>query len=395
MVGRIAALALAIGLVLGACLPWMTQVPPTSSPSAVGAATPTPGPSGSPQPPAPTPPTILAIATAQRPTGPWAVTFQLTGTEAIREVYVLSAACPDATCDIDATIQTFDGDPIGTTVFRFSDGMYRSEEDRTDTIDCEDGFGTVAGGASRTSHTSLLIAGYRPVGSAAITVDIRGTRSVRISPIGASGCAVESLDYLANGRQTEFAAAPTPTPKPPTTPQVSAIPSSFFGSGAKVQTYGVTGRTREQISASISANGPWSDWLHGHAEALTKAVPKYRFTLAQSADQCRIVVTAKPAVVFSYTITLPSWTKPKNADPSTVRWWSAEIVRVATHERHHVEIYRDGATRMTAAIADSTCANVSAHLSAIVHDIDVEQCQFDLDEYGTALGLSLSSCLAQ
>jgi predicted secreted Zn-dependent protease len=272
--------------------------------------------------------------------------------------------------------------------------MYRSEEDRTETIDCEDGFGPVAGGATRATHTSLLIAGYRPIGSAAVTVDIRGTRTVRISPVGASGCAAESLDYLANGRPTEFAAAPTPTPKPPTAPQVPGVASSFFGSGAKVQTYGVTGRTRAQIIASIAANGPWSDWLDGRAEALTKAVPKYRFTLAQSAAQCRIVVTAKPAVVFSYTITLPGWTKPKNADAATVRWWSAELLRVATHERHHVEIYRDGASRMTAAIADSTCSDVSAHLSTIVHDIDVQQCQFDLDEYGAALGLSLSSCLA-
>jgi hypothetical protein len=49
---------------------------------------------------------------------------------------------------------------------------------------------------------------------------------------------------------------------------------------------------------------------------------------------------------------------------------------------------------MTAAIADSSCSNVSAHLSVIVHDIDVRQCQFDLEEYGAALGLSLSSCLA-
>ena len=394
MVGRITALALAIGLVLGACIPPTTQVPPTASESSGSSAPPTPGPSGSPRAPAPTPPTILAIASAQRPSGPWAVTFQLTGNEAIREVYVLSAACPDATCDIDATIQTFDGDPIGTTVFRFSDGTYRSEDDRTETIDCEDGFGPVAGGATRTSQTSLLIAGYRPVGSAAITVDIRGTRTVRISPVGASGCAAETLDYLANGRATEFAAAPTPTPKPPTAPQVPGVASSFFGSGAKVQTYGVTGRTREQISASIAANGPWSDWLNGRAEALTKAVPKYRFTLAQVAAQCRIVVTAKPAVVFGYTITLPAWTKPKNADAATVRWWSAELLRVATHERHHVEIYRDGASRMTAAIADSTCSNVSAHLSTIVRDIDVQQCQFDLDEYGAALGLSLSSCLA-
>ena len=395
MVGRTAALTLAIGLVLGACIPPTTQGP-TAVPASSGSTVPTtPGPTGPPRTPAPTPPTILAIAVAQRPSGPWAVTFQQTGSEAIREVYVLAPACAEATCDIDAAIQTFDGNPIGTGVFHFSDGMYRYEEDSRETVDCEDGFGPVAGGATRTSHTSLLIAGYRPAGTAATTVGIRGTRSVRISPIGASACAAESMDYLANGRATEFAAAPTATPKPTAAPHVASVASSFFGSGAKVVTYVVTGSTQAQITASIGTNGPWSNWLHGHAEALTKAVPKYRFTLSQTAAQCRIVVTAKPAVVFTYTVTLPGWTKPTTADAATVRWWAVEVLRVATHERHHVEIYRDGAARMTAAVGDSTCANVATHLSAIVRDIDVEQCQFDLDEYGAALGLSLSSCLDQ
>ena len=81
-------------------------------------------------------------------------------------------------------------------------------------------------------------------------------------------------------------------------------------------------------------------------------------------------------------------------DQATVLWWAKEIQRVATHERHHVEIYRDGAARMTDALAHSTCANVSDHLRAIVDDIDTQQCEFDLKEYGSALGLSLTSCLA-
>jgi len=41
------------------------------------------------------------------------------------------------------------------------------------------------------------------------------------------------------------------------------------------------------------------------------------------------------------------------------------LLRVATHERHHVEIYRSGASRMTNALGTSTCANVSDHLGAI------------------------------
>jgi hypothetical protein len=50
---------------------------------------------------------------------------------------------------------------------------------------------------------------------------------------------------------------------------------------------------------------------------------------------------------------------------------------------------------MTTALATSTCTNVSERLSAIVKDIDTQQCEFDLREYGTALGLSLSSCLSR
>jgi predicted secreted Zn-dependent protease len=216
-----------------------------------------------------------------------------------------------------------------------------------------------------------------------------------VTPAGGSSCSAELLDYIANGEATKFAAAPTPTPKPTAAPTVPVIGGSFFGSGAKVVTYQVSGSSMAQIIASIKANGPWSDWLHARAEAVTRAVPPSRVTLAQTAAQCRIVTTARPAVIFVYTITLPGWNRPKTADAATVRWWAGELLRVATHERHHVEIYRDGAARMTDAVARSTCGDVSGRLSAIVEDIDTQQCQFDIKEYGAALGLSLSSCLAR
>jgi predicted secreted Zn-dependent protease len=395
MTGRRAALAFGLGLVMSACLPPATPPPSPTASSSVGPATsPVTGGSVPSRSPAPTPATVLAIDVGQRPTGPWAVTFQQVGTEAVREVYVLAPACTEPSCDIDVTIQTFAGEPLGTGVFHFAGGMYRYEADRTETIACNDGFESVADGATRVSHTILLIAGYRATGTAAITVDIRGTRAVEVTPRGASGCSAEHLSYAANGQQTEFASAPTPTPKDATPPKVPAIGNAFFGSGAKVVTYEVVGSSVDQIIDSIQASGPFSDWLHARAEALTTAAPKYRFTLSGTAGHCHIQVTAKPAVVFSFTITLPSWSRPKVVDQATVIWWAREIQRVATHERHHVEIYRDGAERMTDALAHSTCANVSDHLRAIVDDIDMQQCEFDLKEYGSALGLSLSSCIA-
>ena len=387
-----AAVALALSLVLGGCGAAVTPTPaPTVASTTV--ASPGAGPSHQTRSAAPTPSTILALDLGRRPSGAWAVTFQHTGSEAIREVFVLTPACAEAACDIEATIQTYAGDPIGTGVFHYADGTYHYEADRTVAVDCNDGFESVLNGATSVSHTDLLIAGYRPTGTAVISVDIRGTRTVAIGPTDGSGCAATTLDYLANGEQTQFAAGPTPTPKPAAPPKVPVIGGSFFGSGAKVVTYQVSGRTTSQIIASIQTNGPWSKWIHARAEGLTQAVPKYRFVLAQTAGPCHIEITAKPAVTFTFTITLPSWSRPPNADQATVLWWASELQRVATHERHHVDVYRDGAARLTNAVAHSTCANVSDRLATIVKDINTQQCQFDLKEYGAALGLSLSSCL--
>ena len=273
--------------------------------------------------------------------------------------------------------------------------MYRYEGDRTEKVACFDGFETVPNGATRVSHTVLVVAGYRAVGTSAITVDIRGTRTVEVTPADGSGCPAETFDYLANGQPTEFAAAPTPTPKDPGAETIPSIGNSFFGSGAKVVTYAVGGSSAEEIIASIETAGPFSDWLHARAEALTTAVPRYRFVLADTAGHCHIQVTKKPAIIFTFTVTLPSWSRPRNVDQATVAWWAKELQRVATHENHHVQIYRDGAERMTAALGHSTCANVADHLTAIVRDIDTEQCEFDLKEYGSALGLSLTSCLTR
>jgi predicted secreted Zn-dependent protease len=392
MTGRRAALAVVLGLAMGACVPPATPAP---SSSAGPSASPVAGASPASRSPAPTAATVLAIDLGQRPSGPWSVTFQQIGTEAVREVYVLAPACAEATCDIDATIQTYAGEPLGNGVFGYADGMYRYEADRTETIACDDGFESVPDGATRVSHTILLIAGYRAPGTSAIAVDIRGTRQVEVTPRAGSGCPAETYSYTANGQKTEFAVAPTPTPQDQGPPKIPAISNSFFGPGANVVTYQVVGSSVEQIIGSIQANGPFSDWLHARAEALTTAIPKYRFELSGTAGHCHIVITAKPAIIFTFTITLPSWTQPKHVDQATVLWWATELQRVATHENHHVEIYRDGATRLTAALAHSTCANVAQHLRTIVVDIDTQQCEFDLEEYGSALGLSLSSCLAQ
>jgi predicted secreted Zn-dependent protease len=393
MRGSGAALAIALTLVVVAC-------DSTTTPSGAPSPSVPPSPSASrssqpPRTPGPTPATILAVDPGRRPAGPWAVTFQVVGSPAVREVFVLSPACAESTCDLNATVQTYDGIAIGAAVFRHADGMYRYEATTRDTVDCDDGFGTVADGATQVSHTTLVIAGYRAVGSAVVNVDIRGTRSVTIEPVAGSTCEPSSLEYVANGEATRFAAAPAASPGPPTISGTLDIKASYFGAGAKVVTYGVTGSSVVKIISSIRANGPWSEWAQARAEAVTRATPRYRFSLEGTGGACRIRIASRPAITFRYTITLPSWTRPKGVDQATVRWWTTEIQRVAAHEKHHVDLFRAGATRLNDAVDRSTCANVSSRLATIAKEIATQQCEFDIREYGAALGLSLASCVNQ
>jgi len=189
---------------------------------------------------------------------------------------------------------------------------------------------------------------------------------------------------------------PLPTPTPlPTAPPGGTYGSAFFGPGTTVKTYAVTGASPADIELSIGIHGPIDQWLPGRAEALTLARAVEDFELQPFNDDCRLVPTADPPVHFEFTITLPRWTAPEQPDPSTVAWWQHELARAATHEKHHVDLWRAAGARMATAVALSTCANVTSNLNAIVRATTRANCQFDLDEYGRALGLTLESCVHQ
>jgi hypothetical protein len=121
---------------------------------------------------------------------------------------------------------------------------------------------------------------------------------------------------------------PAPTPKPTPPPKALAMKASFFGSGVKISTYKVTGSTPSAISSSMSAKGPYSKWLKGRAEALTKMVPAYRFnSTSDYYGGCQIVIEEKPAISLSYTIVLPRWSPPSGTTADTISvcrtslWW--------------------------------------------------------------------------
>jgi predicted secreted Zn-dependent protease len=191
---------------------------------------------------------------------------------------------------------------------------------------------------------------------------------------------------------------PLPTPTPESRIAIvepSSFGSAFFGPGTTMTSYGVTGATPYALIASMHANGPFDRWVGQRAEAVTVARPTQHVELRPTTTDCTVVATAQPPVTFLFTITLPRWSPPKLPDDITVAWWNAELARAATHEKHHVDLWRAAAKRMSAAVATSSCATLSSQLGAIVREAARANCEFDLDEYGRELGLTIESCLNQ
>jgi len=189
---------------------------------------------------------------------------------------------------------------------------------------------------------------------------------------------------------------PLPTPTPPAAVSgLDRFGPAFFGPGSTVTSYGVSGSTPSAILDSMRAHGPFDRWVGLRAEALTVARASQHIQLRPTATDCQVVATSQPAVTFTFTITLPRWSPPKHPDEATVAWWNAELARAATHEKHHVDLWRTAGKQMSSAVGTSSCVNLSTHIDAIVRQATRANCQFDLDEYGRALGLTLESCLNQ
>ena len=188
---------------------------------------------------------------------------------------------------------------------------------------------------------------------------------------------------------------PTPAPRPSLEPppNVSTYDAAFFGPNSTVKTYRVSGDSPLEIVAWIRASGPPVDWI-GRAEALTLATPNIRIGFSGSGSSCRVVAKASPPISFSFTITLPRWVPPSGVSSTTVTWWNAELRRAAVHEHHHVDLWRAAGTSMSRAVSSSTCSNFQSRIASIVKATARENCEFDMAEYGEALGLSLDDCLS-
>jgi predicted secreted Zn-dependent protease len=165
------------------------------------------------------------------------------------------------------------------------------------------------------------------------------------------------------------------------------ISSAWFGGGVSLYRFRITGDTRSQIISSIRRRGP-----SGGAEGETRPAIRYRFGYATSRGRCRVVAEARPAVTVSFRVTLPTWAATVGTDHATAAWWARELRDTAAHERHHVLLYRNAARRASQVVATSTCRNVGRRLNAVWRQASIDNCLFDVAEYGRAYGISARSC---
>jgi len=194
---------------------------------------------------------------------------------------------------------------------------------------------------------------------------------------------------------------PQPTPEPilaaPSVPGLPAFSAASFPASERVTVtwYAVSGATPHEISASIEANGPWSEWAGENATAHVLVEPSFDFVF-QSAPGggCTVVATGDPAVAITYHVTLPAWTPPEGVSVGTVEWWADQLHRTVDHEAHHITLYEEHLVAMRDVVATGTCASVPDALQVVWDGAVRANCEYDLAEYGYASGLTLESCVS-
>lgn len=195
-------------------------------------------------------------------------------------------------------------------------------------------------------------------------------------------------------------AVPTPTPllAGPSVPGVPVVTAASFPASDRVTVswYAVSGGTPQQILESIEANGPWSDWAGGRATAHVQVQASFDFGFQTDAPGgCTVAVIGDPPISISYHVVLPAWTPPDaGASAGTVDWWAERLSETVTHESHHVTLYEQHGVAMQEIVATGTCASIPGDLQAVWDAALRANCEFDVAEYGAALGLSVESCVA-
>ena len=134
-------------------------------------------------------------------------------------------------------------------------------------------------------------------------------------------------------------------------------PSVLLDTNIITTYYPVTGKTSDDIFASIEARGLKDGDTGAKASGLTSYQPSYNWTSRERKGTCSI---DEMLISVALEMILPQHTQIESLDTATRKKWDEFASSVAAHEQTHVDIYLQGAeklkTQMAAITARDTCS---------------------------------------
>jgi predicted secreted Zn-dependent protease len=97
--------------------------------------------------------------------------------------------------------------------------------------------------------------------------------------------------------------------------------------------YAVTGATPREVRHSINQSRPWKGKIE--ADGLTNWRLEWRFTVAPTADGCRVSSFSTATTIG---VTLPRWAASTNAPEPLKQGWDHYITALGRHEAGHAQI---------------------------------------------------------
>jgi predicted secreted Zn-dependent protease len=155
---------------------------------------------------------------------------------------------------------------------------------------------------------------------------------------------------------------------------LALAPTAIAHAGSDVQitqqivTYPVTGKTPDAIRRSINEQRTKLPQMDGAFDAYTKTDISWRYTASRNAGVCAV---DSVEVDLGVRIYLPAW-EDQAAKPSVAEQWARYQGALMRHEQRHVEIAKDAADKLAAALRAAPpkpCASLQPSLTVVANRI--------------------------
>ena len=134
-------------------------------------------------------------------------------------------------------------------------------------------------------------------------------------------------------------------------------------------TYDIRGDSAQRLAAAINVDGPIAPWGQ-HVAGYTTADIHWWLRMIPDGEHCRL---ANAEVRLVATITSPRWIDAVTGPVMLRRRWPVFLAALARHEATHLQLMREAAEHVRAALAEVTPAASCDALEAAADDAAVRE----------------------